>query len=167
MPPQSCWFASSGNGLPMVFLTMALNSSQSFLRSSASRSRSSVTPLAFFIASMACSSFSRTDSPSFGMTPAAFSITTSAYIIMRRRYASYAKRSSPDSLISAGSVFALRPMFNTVSIMPGIERRAPDRTDISSGFLASPYFLPIAFSTFAMALSTSGMRLLGKLPLFR
>ena len=29
-----------------------------------------------------------------------------------------------------------------VSIIPGIESRAPERTDTSSGFLRSPNFLP-------------------------
>ena len=35
-----------------------------------------------------------------------------------------------------------------VSIMPGIENFAPERTDTSSGFLTSPSLLPTAFSSF-------------------
>ena len=33
-----------------------------------------------------------------------------------------------------------------VSIMPGIESRAPERTDTSSGFLRSPNFFFVCFS---------------------
>ena len=38
-----------------------------------------------------------------------------------------------------------------VSIMPGIESRAPERTETSSGFLVSPNFLPEAFSSLPTA----------------
>ena len=37
-----------------------------------------------------------------------------------------------------------RPTLSTVSIMPGIDMRAPVRQETSSGFSASPYFMPIA-----------------------
>ena len=37
-----------------------------------------------------------------------------------------------------------------VSIMPGIESRAPDRTETSSGFFTSPNFLPVCRSSDAM-----------------
>jgi len=43
----------------------------------------------------------------------------------------------------------------TVSIMPGIEARAPERTETSSGLLASPNVRPTTCSTDASALSTS------------
>ena len=36
------------------------------------------------------------------------------------------------------TVSSLRPRLRTVSIMPGIEARAPERTETSSGLLASP-----------------------------
>ena len=35
---------------------------------------------------------------------------------------------------SASTVSSLRPRLSTVSIMPGIEARAPERTETSSGF---------------------------------
>ena len=35
--------------------------------------------------------------------------------------------------------------------MPGIESRDPERTDTSSGFFGSPNFLPVSFSSQAMA----------------
>ena len=38
--------------------------------------------------------------------------------------------------------------------MPGMEKRAPERTLTSSGFLGSPSFLPICDSSFERALST-------------
>ncbi len=38
-----------------------------------------------------------------------------------------------------------------VSIMPGIDARAPERTDTSSGCSGSPKRLPTAFSTRASA----------------
>ena len=37
---------------------------------------------------------------------------------------------------------SFNPMFRTVSIIPGIENFAPDRTDTSSGSPGSPSFLP-------------------------
>ncbi len=42
----------------------------------------------------------------------------------------------------ASTVTSLRPRLRTVSIMPGIEARAPERTDTSSGFSGSPKVLP-------------------------
>ena len=45
-----------------------------------------------------------------------------------------------------------------VSIMPGIEARAPERTETSSGISLSPNFMPVSFSMLVMAFSTSGLR---------
>ena len=41
---------------------------------------------------------------------------------------------------------SLRPRLRTVSIMPGIENLAPERTDTSSGSLGSPSLRPIVAS---------------------
>src|SRR5665647_1793101 len=41
------------------------------------------------------------------------------------------------------TVVSLRPRLRMVSIMPGMEARAPERTEISSGSAASPNFLPV------------------------
>ena len=38
-----------------------------------------------------------------------------------------------------------------MSIMPGIESRAPERTETSSGFFVSPNFVPMIFSMLAHA----------------
>ena len=42
--------------------------------------------------------------------------------------------------------------------MPGIETRAPDRTENSSGSAASANFLPMIFSTLASAAFASAFR---------
>src|SRR5574338_687846 len=52
------------------------------------------------------------------------------------------------------TVSSLRPMFKTVSIMPGIENFAPERQDTKSGLFASPNFLPEASSIFFRAASS-------------
>ena len=44
---------------------------------------------------------------------------------------------------------------STVSIMPGIEVRAPQRQETNSGFVGSPNFMPIAASVFCNAAATS------------
>ncbi len=41
------------------------------------------------------------------------------------------------------------PMLSTVSIMPGIENLAPERTETSSGFAGSPSVRPILASRLA------------------
>ena len=72
----------------------------------------------------------------------ATSSTTSPYISRKRRRQSSAKR-SPDARREAlARVVDVRPRFRIVSIIPGIEERAPDRTETSSGSLGSPKRLP-------------------------
>ncbi len=44
-----------------------------------------------------------------------------------------------------------------VSIIPGIDTRAPERTDIKSGLVVDPNSMPICASTSFMARSTSGL----------
>ena len=50
-----------------------------------------------------------------------------------------------------------------VSIMPGIDARAPERTETSSGERASPNVAPTALPTCASAASTSRSRPSGSL----
>ena len=45
---------------------------------------------------------------------------------------------------------SFRPRFRIVSIMPGIDARAPERTETSRGFSRSPNFLPVMVSIFSM-----------------
>ncbi len=48
-----------------------------------------------------------------------------------------------------------------MSIIPGIEARAPERTDTVRGFFGSPNFRPSAFSTAARCSATSSRKPLG------
>ena len=52
---------------------------------------------------------------------------------------------------------SFRPMLSTVSIMPGIESRAPERQETSSGFLASPNLAPMTFSILRHGLVDLGL----------
>jgi len=52
-------------------------------------------------------------------------------------------------------VLLVRPTLRTVSIMPGMELRAPERTERRRGFSTSPKRAFMIFSTFASAASTS------------
>ena len=45
---------------------------------------------------------------------------------------------------------SLMPRFRMVSIIPGMEMRAPDRTDTSSGLVVEPNWWPMAFSSSAI-----------------
>ena len=56
------------------------------------------------------------------------------------------------------TVPSLRPRLSTVSIIPGMDSRAPERTDTSSGLSPSPKRRPMIFSTPAMARATSRSR---------
>ena len=48
-----------------------------------------------------------------------------------------------------------KPMFRMVSIMPGMEERAPERQLTRRGSFASPNFLPMIFSVASRAAATS------------
>jgi hypothetical protein len=85
--------------------------------------------------------------------------TTSEYIWMKRRYESYAKREFLLARSSPTTVRSLSPRLRIVSIMPGMENAAPERTLTSSGFLGSPSFLPVLFSRRARLPSTSARSL--------
>ncbi len=87
-----------------------------------------------------------------------------AYMAMKRRYESKAKRSSPVCLARPSTDSSLRPRLRTVSIMPGMENLAPERTETSSGSLASPIVLPMAFSSRERAPATSASSALGQPP---
>ena len=61
----------------------------------------------------------------------------------------------------ASTVTSLRPRLSTVSIMPGIEARAPERTETSSGLAGSPKTWPVSVPTWASAASTWSTRSAG------
>ena len=45
---------------------------------------------------------------------------------------------------------SFRPRLRMVSIMPGIEARAPERTETRRGFSRSPNFLPVISSSLSI-----------------
>src|SRR3989449_4490412 len=84
---------------------------------------------------------------------ASTSLTIRPNIAMSRRYASHANRSFAVRA-RASTVVSLRPRFRTVSIIPGIESLAPERTETSSGCSEAPNFRPPFTSTADRASST-------------
>ena len=79
-------------------------------------------------------------------------------ICTNRRYESYANRSLSVCLANPPTDASLSPRLRTVSIIPGIENGAPERTDTSSGSTSSPRRLPILASSAASAAATSSSR---------
>src|SRR6266566_2878784 len=117
-------------------------------------SGSVLTPARFFASVSACSNFS----PSIP-------ITVLPNIWMNRRRASSAKRSSLVSAARPLVVSSLRPRLRTVSIMPGIENLAPDRTLTRSGLCESPKPLPVCRSRLLSAVSACSHMPGGNFPL--
>mmetsp|Transcript_31795 Transcript_31795/g.75506 ORF Transcript_31795/g.75506 Transcript_31795/m.75506 type:complete len:204 (+) Transcript_31795:2096-2707(+) len=143
MPLRSWSSGSCGKSTPRDWYT-ALYFSTSSCRSSAESSVSSATPLAVFMSSI-----------SFSKSSCGTPITTSPNISRKRRYESYAKR-APAFAASPFTTSSFSPRFSTVSIMPGIETAAPERTDRRRGLLGSPSFVPISCSTsFKPAMTSS------------
>ena len=59
--------------------------------------------------------------------------------------------------ISTWTTSSLRPKFRMVSIMPGMEARAPERTETSRGFSRSPNFFPVISSILVIYSMISAM----------
>ncbi len=78
-------------------------------------------------------------------------------ICTKRRYESQAKRSFEVCFASPPTETSFIPRLRTVSIMPGIENAAPDRTDTSSGSTGSPSRFPVLPSRTARASATSSI----------
>ena len=148
--PHSCSYAQVGKSFPVCSLTAALNLLTSSLRSSTSSSLSSFTPFACFTSSIMASKGS-TSSLFTGFMPS----TTSPYICTKRRYESHAKRALPVLRIRPSTTSSFKPRLRIVSIIPGMEARAPERTETNNGFSTSPNLERISVSTCAMAFSTS------------
>ncbi len=74
--------------------------------------------------------------------------------MISRRYESYTNRSLPVFSTRPGMVFEHSPIFKTVSIIPGIDIRAPLRQETNSGFSGSPNFIPMTRSVLRRAFST-------------
>ena len=69
-----------------------------------------------------------------------------------------------DCAANPCTLASFSPMFRTVSIIPGIENFAPDRTDTSSGSPGSPSVLPRAASSAARCSATSASNPSGTVP---
>src|SRR5690606_27544877 len=147
MAPHSCSRGSMGKDEPVSRLTSALNSSTRLRRSSSESSASVAAPVV-----------RRRAERRFSKCPPGTPSTTSPYICRKRRYESYANRALPLCLASPSTVRSFIPRFRMVSIMPGIEMAAPERTDTSNGLAGSPNCLPVVSSsclTFAETSSRS------------
>ncbi len=83
-------------------------------------------------------------------------------IWIKRRYASHANRESLLCLARPSTVWSFSPRLRIVSIMPGIDKGAPDRTDTSRGLSESPNFLPVMPSRRLIDLRTSSIRPSGR-----
>ena len=155
---SSCSRGSCGNSLPGLLDDDLLERRRPApRRSSASRSRSPVTPLrrlelvervleplAVDVLARSC----RTSGSAGGRSP-----TRTA--------------GCPPGSASPCTDSSLSPMLRTVSIIPGIENFAPDRTDTSSGSSGSPSFLPRAASSAARCSATSASSPSGAAPCAR
>src|ERR1700690_4167224 len=126
---------------------MFLNVSTSRARSSPVRSTSCCTLRSCLRSPSACSN-------RWPLMPS----TTSPYIWMRRRYESPANRAFPVARVSPATASSLRPRLRIVSIIPGIEMAAPERTDTSSGSSVSPKRFPLFSSRRAMCSPISSSR---------
>ena len=84
--------------------------------------------------------------------------TTPPYICMNLRYESHANLLLPDFLAIPSTASSFKPRFKTVSIIPGIETRAPERTETKHGFSLSPNLVSVRFSTNSIAFSTSSLK---------
>ena len=84
--------------------------------------------------------------------------TTSPYICTKRRYESQAKRGLLVFFASPSTASSFIPRLRTVSIIPGIETRAPERTESRSGFVLSPNLAPKISSVFFTPASTSAFK---------
>ena len=83
---------------------------------------------------------------------------------MNRRYESHANFSFPELLARLSATAGVIPTFKTVSIIPGIECFAPDRTETRSGEFRLPSFLPTIFSKLLKALCTCSDKSVGTSP---
>ena len=139
-----------GNARPVSSSTSCLYSSTTRCQSAGDSAVSSTTPASILAVSMI-------SSKRWWSTPS----TTLPNIWMKRRKLSHANRSSPLVAASPSTVSSFRPRFSTVSIMPGIDTRAPERTETSSGAPWSPNDRPTACSIRASASRTCASRSAG------
>ena len=152
MAPQSCSYAQVGKSCPVCSFTATLKRLTSSLRSSTFNSLSSFTPFSSFTFSMISSKGSMS-SLFTGFIPN----TTSPYICTKRSYGPCGCNPPPDRPVNPSTTSSFKPRFRIVSIIPGIEARAPERTETNKGFSTSPNLEFIRFSMLAIAFSTSSL----------
>ncbi len=70
-------------------------------------------------------------------------------------------------MASCSATSGVMPTFKTVSIMPGIENFAPERTERISGLSGLPNSLSSSFSSADIAASNSAGSVAGEWPLFK
>ena len=75
-------------------------------------------------------------------------MTTSPYICRKRRYESQAKRALFVFFATISTTSSFIPRFRMVSIIPGMESRAPDLTETSKGSFLIAKFFPDGFLDF-------------------
>ena len=145
---RSCSRASCGKSSPGLLLVDALEGLDEPARGRrASRSMSCSTPRSRLRSPSACSK-------RWPSIPS----TTSPYIWISRRYESWAKRALPVARARPATASSFRPRLRIVSIIPGIEIAAPERTETSSGSSVSPKRLPVFSSRCAMCSPISASR---------
>ncbi len=89
--------------------------------------------------------FAASSAPSNASSGTPYTVLPNMWI--RRRYASQANRSSPLCAINPAMLASVSPTLRIVSIMPGMENFAPERTDSSNGSRRSPRSRPIRVSS--------------------
>jgi len=149
--PRSWSAGFWGKGLPVWRSTICWYDSQRYRNSSTGTLASDSVPAS----SLAASNKESNSSPGS-------SRTIREYMAMNRRYESNANRSFPVCLARPSTESSLSPRLRTVSIIPGIENLAPERTETSSGSDASPIPLPIDFSSRDRAPATSASSAFGQ-----
>ena len=142
MARVNCERASNGKAVPVCFSTTTTNASPALRSAGPSRSAIVLPPADLMRGAAALAKASD-----------GISQTVFPNISIKRRYESQANRESPviDSRVAATSCDM--PTLRTVSIMPGIENFAPDRTETRRGFFGSPKDFPIFVSRTMIALS--------------
>ena len=139
--------ASNGNAVPVCASTTFINASPAAFKPAPSRSAMVLPPAALI-----------SGSATFAKLSEGISQTVFPNISINLRYESHAKRLSPVIFSSVAATSGDIPTLRTVSIMPGIENFAPERTETSKGFFGSPKDFPIFFSRSIIAASISCKR---------
>jgi hypothetical protein len=86
---------------------------------------------------------------------------------MNRLYESHANPGLAVCWAKPAATSGVIPTLRIVSIIPGIENFAPERTEIIRGFLESPKVRPSEFSKSWIAKSNSSIKFCDSVPVFK